>query len=300
MNRHRYFELYFVSGGRTTAQIEDRLFPVREGDLVVIGSDLYHRTIDSPGSRCRLTTLFFEPELIRVADGSVEETEYLIPFLAQKSDFPHVIPAATGIPAEIAELMQRIHRQLPETTLRGRLSVKTYLKMILLLLANHYSAYLGTQEDINRKRVELERLRPLFDYLEKHYDSPILVEDAARLCAMSSSYLMYFFKHTTGQTFLSYLNSFRIAKAQILLTTDDKSLASICQEVGFCNQSYFGLVFRKLVGVTPLAFRHRAGKGCWVGHMPGPSLTTQVRASEGTREPNLLPRDYELASRRLV
>jgi len=268
MNRHHYFELCFVSSGRTVVQIQDRVFPVRKGDLVVIGSNLYHNRIDPPNSESRLTVLFFEPELICATEGTGEEMEYLMPFLAQKSDFPHVIPACTSLATEVDSLIHRIHTELPATTVRARLTVKTYLKMILALLANHYAAYLGTREDLNRKRADLERLRPLFDYVEKHYDSPIQVGDAARLCAMSNSHFMYFFKRTTGQSFLSYVNHFRIAKAQVLLTSTDKPLASITQEVAFCNQSYFGMVFRKLVGVTPLTYRRRLGKGTEIGHMP--------------------------------
>ena len=276
MNRHHYLELCFVSAGRATMQIQNRLFPVREGDLMVIGSDLYHRHFAPPNSRTRLTVLFFEPELIRATDPTGEGVEYLMPFLAQKSDFPHVIPASARLTAEVVGLTHRIHKELPATTVHSRLTVKTYLKMILVLLLSHYSAYLGRREDINRKRADLERLRPLFDFLEMHYDSPILVEDAARLCAMSSSHFMCFFKRATGQSFLSYVNSFRIAKAQALLTTD-KPLVVISQEAGFCNQSYFGAVFRKLAGVTPLAYRRRFGEASNLRHAPGLSLPSNMR-----------------------
>lgn len=293
MNRHHYFELYCVMSGRTTVRVQDRYFLAREGDLVVIGSDLYHNRIDPPDAQSRVLVLFFEPELIRATEGTGEEMEYLMPFLAQKPDFPHVIPAACGLPAEVLGLMQRIYKELPASTARARLTVKTYLKMILILLVNHFSAYLGTREDLNRKRADLERLRPLFEHLEKHYDVPIQVEEAARLCAMSSSHFMYFFRRTTGQSFLSYVNHFRIAKAQVLLTTTDKSLAAISQEVAFCNQSHFGMVFRKLVGVTPLTFRRQLGKSESAGNsstalLPGQNLalmeTPGRYAARGRRE----------------
>ncbi len=289
MNRHHYFEICFVSAGKATMRIQDRLFPLRKGDLVVIGSDLYHVKIDPPNAQNRVAVLFFEPELIRISDRTDEEMEYLMPFLAQKPDFPHVIPAATGLPAEVEKLIRRVHEQLPATTVRERLVVKTYLKMILALLLNYYSGYLGTREDVNRKRADLDRLRPFFDYLEKHYDSIILVDDAARLCAMSGSHFMYFFKRTTGQSFLSYVHQFRIAKAQVLLATTDKPLASISQEVAFCNQSYFGMVFRKLVGVTPLAYRHRSGKGRDIGHVPMLSVASEANVTEAADIFNVLP-----------
>jgi len=42
------------------------------------------------------------------------------------------------------------------------------------------------------------------------------------------------------------------------------SIAEISQEVGFCDQSYFGMVFRKLLNMTPRQFKEQMGK-------PGPS-----------------------------
>ena len=72
---------------------------------------------------------------------------------------------------------------------------------------------------------------------------------------MSASHFMSFFKRATGQSFMAYLNHCRIERAQALLAMTDKSVSDISQEMGFCDQSYFGTVFRKLVGMTPAAYR---------------------------------------------
>ena len=96
--------------------------------------------------------------------------------------------------------------------------------------------------------------------MEEHYDEPIRIEDAARICATSNSHFMYFFKRVTGQSFLAYLNHFRIAKAQSLLALTDQSISEISQAIGFCDQSHFGVAFRKLVGMTPLSYRRSFGQ----------------------------------------
>jgi AraC-like DNA-binding protein len=49
---------------------------------------------------------------------------------------------------------------------------------------------------------------------------------------------------------MEYLNHYRIERAQALLANTDDSMASISQEMGFCNQSYFGAVFRRVIGMT--------------------------------------------------
>ncbi len=268
MNRHQYFELCHITAGRTDWQIQDRHFSARKGDLVVVGSEVYHRPIDPPDAHSRLTFLFFEPTLISRAQRTGEEMEYLMPFLAQKADFPHVIAAGTGLPAQILELMKSIHAELPATNASKRLAARTYLQMILLLLLKYYAAYISSNDNLSRKRADLEKLLPVFNLLQERSDQPIQVAYAARLCAMSGSRFMLFFKKTTGQTFHSYLNHFRVARAQMLLTSTEKPLDTIAQEVGFCNQSYFGKMFRTLVGETPRIYRGRMGKGFDIGHVP--------------------------------
>ena len=256
MNRHGYFEVLYLCSGTAECRIQDRLLPVNEGDLVVIGSTLYHRIECHSSSPATIAALFFEPDLIR-CDGNSDSAEYLTPFLLQDSDFPHIVPAETGIPRQVLDMMLRIRTELPASSTRTRLAVRTYLKMLLLLLVNHYAPYAGTVEIFQRQQRALDRLRPLFRYLGENCEDAIQVQKAARICAMSESHFMSFFKQVTGSSFMKYLNHYRVARAQSLLTNSDESLASISQKVGFCDQSYFGIVFRKVVGSTPAIYRRR-------------------------------------------
>jgi AraC-like DNA-binding protein len=70
---------------------------------------------------------------------------------------------------------------------------------------------------------------------------------------------MRFFKQVTGQSFINYLTHFRVAKAEELLAHTDCAIAEVSQAVGFCDQSYFSLVFRKLTQMTPLQYKKRFG-----------------------------------------
>ncbi len=256
MNRHGYFEVLYLCSGTAECRIQDRLLPINEGDLVVIGSTLYHRIECHSSAPATIAALFFEPDLIR-CDGSSDSAEYLTPFLLQDSEFPHIVPAETGIPRQVLDMMLRIRTELPASSTRARLAVRTYLKMLLLLLVNQYAPYAGTVEIFQRQQRALDRLRPLFRYLGENCEDAIQVQKAARICAMSESHFMSFFKQVTGSSFMKYLNHYRVARAQSLLTSSDESLASISQKVGFCDQSYFGIVFRKIVGTTPAIYRRR-------------------------------------------
>jgi AraC-like DNA-binding protein len=257
MNRHEFYEVVYVFTGNTEIQVCSRCFPLKRDDVVVIGPDIYHRFLHKPHMEVKLISLNFKREVIRGSDADGEEGNYLSPFLCQGPQFPHVISGKRGLSREVLALLLKVHRELPARTALQRLAAKTYLKGVLLLLLRHFASHLGTRQAVDRKQRHLQRLQPLFQHLDQHYGEHIEVADAAHLCAMSSSHFMRFFKDTIGQSFRAYLSGFRVAKAQIMLSNGDASIADISQLVGFCSQSYFGEMFRDLAGMTPRAYRQR-------------------------------------------
>ena len=257
MNRHDYFELLYVCSGAVTYQVQDRLFPLDTGDLLLMGSTLLHRIARVNTSNMKAAVLYFMPDVLSGADSAGEHMEYIMPFHVQDAGFPHVVPSSTDVPAQVYDLMQRAHRELPATSNRARLSVKTYLRMMLVLLVNHYSEWRGAEHVFERQHTNLARLQPLFDYIDSHYHESITVDDAAAMLHMSKSSFMRFFKEVTGQSLIGYLNRFRVAKAEVLLAQTDLSLTDVSQQTGFCDQSYFGLVFRNLLHITPREYKAR-------------------------------------------
>lgn len=255
-NRHEYFEVFVVWSGATTFLVQDRLLPMNEGDLAVVGNSLYHSVGNPSNSRTTIATLYFDPGLIR-NDGIANSADYLAPFLQQDARFPHVLSMKTGVPGQVFDFMRMIRAELPGSSVRGRLAVKTYLKMILMLLVNQYSSYAGTVEAIRCQQCALDRLHNFFDFLPTHLGDPIQVSDAARLCHLTDSEFMHFFLKVTGQSFKGFLNQRRVEHAQTALSGTNRPIADIALEMGFCDQSYFGAVFRKLVGLAPAAYRRR-------------------------------------------
>jgi AraC-like DNA-binding protein len=256
MNRHDYFEVLYLLSGTAKLRIQDRMLDLTPGDVSIIGSTLYHRVEADRDARFKQVALFFLPEII-LGDGGPDSIGYLTPFLLQDARFPHVIPAQTGIPTKILALMQNIRTELQSDTPLARLAAKTHLKLLLLILAQRHSSYQGTVRIFERQQKALAHLQPLFSYVETHYTEQIRVREAARITGMSVSRFISFFKNSTGQSFIAYLNSYRVERAQHLLAHTDMPLTEIGHWVGFCDQSYFGMVFRRMIGVTPSSYRRQ-------------------------------------------
>jgi AraC-like DNA-binding protein/mannose-6-phosphate isomerase-like protein (cupin superfamily) len=258
MNRHDYFELVYGYSGEARFQVQQRELLIREGDLFIMGSTLFHRPVQRGRTRLDAVVLYYLPELI-YRNGTIDEetVEYLMPFLAQSESFPHLVRRHTGLPSQVLHWIEAIHKELPATSSQAKLCVKTYLRMILMMLARHYKNVPANAEVYARKKRDIDRLRPLFEFMDQHYPERITLDTSASRIGMSNSYFKRFFKRVTGQTFVTYLDRFRIAKAQAWLASTDKSIADIAQETGFCSQSYFGVVFKKFAHTSPYQYRKR-------------------------------------------
>jgi AraC-like DNA-binding protein len=257
MHRPDHLEVVIFDSGELGYQVEDRTCMVRKNDIIVVGDRIRHRCLPLGASQRepRSVVLSFRPSLVHSGVPLGDEVQYLLPFTLLDSSFPNVIPAGTGLSREILDFVERIRGELPGESERSRLAIKTYLKMILLGLVNHYAERGATRDALYQQQSKVNRLAPLMEHIEQHYDEPIRVNDAARLCAMSDCCFMHLFKEVTGQSFVAYVNRFRVARAQSLLVSTDEAISEISLETGFCNQSYFGVVFRRITGMTPLEYR---------------------------------------------
>jgi AraC-like DNA-binding protein len=255
-NRHDYFEIFFVCSGATSFIVEDRRLPMAPGDMAIIGSTLHHSTQCPSHGRSRIGALYFDPNLIS-GDGMACSAEYLAPFLDQDPEFPHVVPAATGLPRQILGLMEMIKEEMPGSSRPARLAIKTYLKMILILMAKHYATYASGVDSFKRQQRALQILEKFFEFLPGHVGEMIYAPDAARMCDLGEAEFATCLRQLTGRSFRSYLNQYRVERAQAALAETNHPISDIAQEMGFCDQSYFGAVFHKFTGMTPLSYRNR-------------------------------------------
>uniref|UniRef100_B8HZN5 Transcriptional regulator, AraC family n=1 Tax=Cyanothece sp. (strain PCC 7425 / ATCC 29141) TaxID=395961 RepID=B8HZN5_CYAP4 len=63
------------------------------------------------------------------------------------------------------------------------------------------------------------------------------------------------FKAATGSTLIEYLQNLRIEEAKHQFEVSDKSVESICYEVGYEEVSFFRRLFKRLTGITPSQYR---------------------------------------------
>lgn len=92
-------------------------------------------------------------------------------------------------------------------------------------------------------------------FIAAHVAEPITVADVAAAVSLHPHYAMAVFKESFGLSIGSYLTGCRVAEAQRLLITSDRSVADVGLAAGFASQSRFYAAFRGTCGVAPAAYR---------------------------------------------
>lgn len=73
---------------------------------------------------------------------------------------------------------------------------------------------------------------------------------------MSAEYLNDMMKHETGKSVSEYIQLRRILMAKELLLSTDMTAGDIASMLGFCAESCFNTVFKKITGCTPYEYRN--------------------------------------------
>ena len=108
-------------------------------------------------------------------------------------------------------------------------------------------------------RRSADRLKVVLADVKTRYAEKLTVEGAASLAGYSKAHFMRVFKEETGQTFVGYLNDYRLTAATYFLRETDESIGNIAVSCGFDNGSYFIRRFRARYGKTPSEYRKAAG-----------------------------------------
>ncbi|WP_028978674.1 helix-turn-helix transcriptional regulator [Sporocytophaga myxococcoides] len=93
-------------------------------------------------------------------------------------------------------------------------------------------------------------------YIVNHYANNIDLNDISDEAYFSKFHFIRLFKSIYGKTPHQYLTKVRIDNARLLLAKEI-SISEACSIVGFDSVSTFTGLFKKIVGVTPAAFKQQ-------------------------------------------
>lgn len=102
------------------------------------------------------------------------------------------------------------------------------------------------------------QLSDALTYIRSNYMNNLTLEAVAAQASVSPYYLSHLFRERLGVTFVEYVTSVRMEMAKNYLIHTRLPVTAIAERLGYDDPGYFGKVFRKYAGMTPLAYRRTA------------------------------------------
>jgi AraC family transcriptional regulator len=106
-----------------------------------------------------------------------------------------------------------------------------------------------------RRGLPRYRLKRVVDYIDEHLSGDLALVQLAAVAGMSPHYFAELFRQSTGKAPHQYVLQRRIDVAKERLRNPRRTVIEAGLDAGFQNPSHFARVFRKLVGVSPSAFK---------------------------------------------
>lgn len=86
------------------------------------------------------------------------------------------------------------------------------------------------------------------------------IEDIASSLGISPGYGLQVFRKVYGISPRRYLSELKLHEARLLIQQPDLSLEEIASRLGYSHVSHFSRQFKRWTGMSPLQYRHQAGK----------------------------------------
>lgn len=260
---HEFTELAYVAeGSGEHSYNHGDYYAIRAGDVFIIEPDMVHAYRVGPAGKLVICNVLFMPSLLKNELDTMSSVTpfvdffYVEPFLRNNARFVSRLSLRTSQQLEISSILDKLIAEQNNRSLGYQTMIKTSMIQLFISLSRYYQQMERPKEAVSDE----QSLQMIVDFIHRHYAQPLTLEQISHICGMSASVFSAKFKMYTRRTFIEYRNEIRLSIAQeAILYTDDK-IATIAQNVGFDDLSFFNKQFKKKTGVTPSQLRKQPNR----------------------------------------
>lgn len=243
---HDFLELYYFLDGSVTYYIEDQVYDLCPGDLLIIPAGKMHRpVIANEHAAYERMVLWITPQYLQSIDSpagdlqknlqKVGEHGYCVLFRGDETVF---------VTALLKKLLYMQKNNTDPKFCAG--AVELYLWTI-------FRSY-GVIDTTHRNETQV--IPQVIRYITEHFSEPLTLEDIAAEFFVSKSYLNRHFKAYTNSTVYAYIMALRLTHARRMLREGIPAVEA-GRECGFSDYSTFYKAFKTQTGLSPQQFKSR-------------------------------------------
>ena len=256
-HQHPELEIGCVIKGSGQRITDDFIEHFEDGDIIIIPSNVPHCWIYN--------------KLSSQAEETVEEAFIQFPpcFLERLARFANEFQEIASFYSDLKQCLSVQGETLKEVR-RILLAFENYneqqrllglLQILTLAFYSKETKAIGTKTfDGTTTHKNQQRLQAVYKYIAENYRRKITLDEIAGHIAMNKNAFCAFFKKSTNEPFIVYLNRFRLQMAINMLNRTERNISEIAYEVGFSDIPYFNRCFKKEYGISPAEYRNKYNK----------------------------------------
>lgn len=252
---HPAIEILIIHKGSFRIEVDGASDVVREGDVVLIRSNVIHQTFSLEDGETGYFVYKIKPELL--LDFAENESGILYLLLLNRRSGRYIWRREEIEGSAISTVVGLALSEYYNKPYATELSIKA--NAILLLTELMRGSGAGIADDGKISAHSLRKIYSAITVINERYSEGITALDCAAEVNMSYTHFSRCFKSVIGKSFTVYLNEVRINAAERELYMTDRSVTDIAYGVGFNDVSYFIATYKKIRGKTPRKVRD--GKG---------------------------------------
>ncbi|MHA7059951.1 AraC family transcriptional regulator [Aquimarina sp. M1] len=244
---HPEYEIVFIRNGNGTIHVESSIENYQNGLLIFLGPNMPHMPFGNKDMRDNVEVV-------------IQFNEH---FITEKlTHFPEFLL--------ILEFIQKFSRgcifskitmdKLSNSFLKFSNQDNTEKLLNFIHILHHLSLSKDKRPivkpnlDLEIDKTSLPRISKVFDYVNRNYSKKIESKTIAKRLGLTTNSFCRIFKSSTNRNFISFLNEFRIKKAQEHFENKNNSISEVLYQCGFNDPSYFCRQFKKHTGVSPSTY----------------------------------------------
>lgn len=243
---HEEIEIKCFYEGSSVLIIGENKIEVTAGDVVVINPYEFHATIDAGTDKNRGKYHLFMIPLDVFSTNGVDVVNLRKILLGNNMAF-HTLFRNDE---RMFEILTRIVDEFEKKQNAYDVAIVGLLMEFFAVLTR--KGIYSIKTSIKRDNMRLYRLlEPAIRHIRDNYKDQLTVEELADLCHVSKHYFCRAFKTLNEKTAMEYLMEYRLKIADVLLSSEDKTIEAISEACGFRSLSYFCRSYKKYYGLSP-------------------------------------------------
>lgn len=228
---HGLYEIYFLLEGNCIYFIDNKVYAVQSGDIVIVPDGIIHHTKYDDINHSRI--------LINCA------SRYIPASVRSDISSGNYLYRNPQVANEARNIFEKIENEY---------NLKDSLSGEIISCHTHSLFYLLIRNDDTCLAVDSRNkvIEQAVAYIRENFSSDVTLSSMAEMFSVSPEHFSRMFKKETGLGFSKYLNSLRLQHAeQLLRSAHVKNITKVAEICGFEDSNYFSKKFKEVYGISP-------------------------------------------------